>query len=119
MKVLLKRLIILLILGIGITLLWDQRHKIELLSNNNVRIQGDWYRMDGELKGSDRYRFSERIITLNNDEWGSFELRKNTELEVMSRGQLNTYHLEFLDDDNMVWSVHSKGELVPRVVWQR
>ena len=119
MRVLLKRLIILLLLGIGITLVWDQRDKIALLANNNLRIQGDWYRMDGELKGSDRYRFSERIITLNGDEWGSYELRKNTELEIMSRGELRVYHLEFPDDDNMVWSIRSKGELVPRFFWQR
>ncbi len=119
MRTWLKRLILLLMVGIVITMLWDQRHKIALLSNNNLRIQGDWYRIEGEFKGVDRYRFSERIISLNNDEWGSYELRKNTEIEIMVRGQLDTYHLEFPDDDNMVWSVRSKGELVPRVRWQR
>ena len=119
MKTLLKRLILLLMIGIVVTLLWDHRHKIALLANNNVRIQGGWYRIEVEFKGADRYIFSERIITLNNDEWGSYELRKNTELEVMVRGQLSTYHLEFPDEDNMVWSVESKGELVPRVRWRR
>ena len=119
MRIWLRRLILLLMAGIVVTLLWDQRHRITLLSNNNIMIQGDWFRVEGDFKGAERYRFSEGIITLDNDEWGSYELRKNTEIEVMVRRQLNTYHLEFPDEDNMVWSVRSKGELVPRVRWRR
>lgn len=119
MRIWLRRLILLLIVAIVATLLWDNKDRIGMLSNNGIRIQGDWYRVEMNFKGSDVYNFSERLITRNGDLWGSYELRMNTRLEVTLDAQPVDYHLEFEDDDNMVWFIETDGRLVPSVRWRR
>ena len=118
MKTLLKRLIIILALaGIGY-FLWGQRDRIAQLSNNNFRIQGTWYQVEMNRKGITPYHFSDRIITSNGTEWGSYKLYKNTKIEVMVATELTLYHLSFPDDENMVWSVEIDGRLTPTVRWR-
>jgi hypothetical protein len=119
MRTLLKRLILLLAVAIVVTLVWDQRDRIALLTNNDFRIQGDWYQVEMSYKGDDRYNFSDRIITRNGIEWGSYRLRSNTRLEVVAADQLNVYQLAFPDDDTMVWSVEIEGRSVPALEWSR
>ena len=119
MRIWLKRLIWLLVLGIAATLLWDQRGRIASLSNNNFRIEGDWHLVEMNFKSDDVYNFSDLIITKNGTEWGSYELRTNTRLEVLTGDQLGVYELSFPDDDNMVWSVEVDGRLVPSKRWRR
>lgn len=118
MKKLLKRLIIIAALaGLGYAL-WGQRAEIAGLSNNNLKIQGTWYQVEMDRKGVTPYYFSERIITANGTEWGSYELRKNTELEVMVGSELTLYHLSFPDDENMVWSREIDGKMTPVMRWR-
>jgi hypothetical protein len=119
MKRLLYRLVIIAILVGGGYLLWGQRDRIAGIQNNNLRIQGTWYTYEMNRKGFDPYHFSERIITLDGTEWGSYELRSNEEIEVMIGSELNTYHLSIPDEDNMVWSKEVKGELQPIQRWRR
>ncbi len=119
MRIFLRRLIFILIVAIIATFLWDQRDRIALLNNNNIRIQGDWYRVEMNFKGSDVYTFSERLISVNNEVRGSYELRSNTKLEVNLNEEVRDYILSFEDDDNMVWSVEVKGKTVPSVRWRR
>jgi hypothetical protein len=72
-----------------------------------------------DRKGFEPYFFDERIITKDGVEWGSYKLRSNEEIEVMIGTQLNTYDLNFPDEDRMVWSVERKGNQVPAMTWQR
>jgi len=119
MRTWLTRIIWLLVLFIVATLLWDQRDRIALLSNNQLRIQGDWYREEMGFKGDDRYSIAERIITRNGIEWGSYELRRNTELEITTGDDVRTYRLRFPDDDSMEWALEGGGEQGTILRWQR
>jgi uncharacterized protein YxjI len=119
MRIFLRRLIFILIVAVIATVLWDQKDRIASLNNNSMRIQGDWYRVEMNFKGTDVYNFSERLISVNNEVRGSYELRSNTSLEVNLDGEIKDYILSFEDDDNMVWSVEVKGKNVPSVRWRR
>jgi len=119
MKTLLTRLIILGALAAVAYLAWDNRDRIAVMSNNNFKIQGTWYQVEMDRKGIVPFEFTERIIISDGTEWGSFKLRKNTELEVMVGTELTTYHLGFPNDEDMVWSVERNGQLTPVVVWRR
>lgn len=116
---LLKRLIIIGLLVGGGYYLWSQRHHVANIHNNNLRIQGTWYVFEMDRKGFDSYHFADRFITWNGSEWGSYKLRSNEEIEVMIGTELNTYHLGFPDEDNMIWSTEVKGELVTVKHWRR
>ena len=118
MKSLIKRLVILLVLAGAAYYVWNQRHQIAGLSNNNLKIQGTWYMVEMDRKGVTPYHFGERIITREGTEWGSYELYKNTELEVMVRDRLTLYHLSFPDDENMLWSIEEDGKLKPAMKWR-
>jgi hypothetical protein len=119
MKTFLKRLVLLLALVVVAKLAWEQRDRIASLTNNNFRIQGDWYQVELNSKGEDLYNFSNRLITRNGIEWGSYELRKNTRLEVTAADQFSVYHLDFPDDDTMVWSLEVDGRLATVLTWRR
>ena len=119
MKRLLKRLVVLVILAGAGYLIWQQRAKLSPISNNNSRIQGTWYEFKMDRKGFEPYTFEERIIIKDGTEWGSYELRMNTQLDVMVGTQLSEYRLSFPDEDAMVWSVERDGEWVPSVEWRR
>jgi len=119
MRTFLRRLILVLVIAIIATLLWDQKDRIGLLTNNGLRMQGDWYRVEMNFKEPEVYNFSERLITRNGDIWGSYELRKNTRLEVTLRNQVTDYYLTFEDDDNMVWSIEVDGKMIPSRRWRR
>ena len=106
MRIFLRRLVFILIVAIIATILWDQKDRIASLNNNNIRIQGDWYRV-------------ERLISVNNEVQGSYELRSNTKLEVNLNDEVRDYILSFDDDDNMVWSIEVRGKTVPSVRWRR
>jgi hypothetical protein len=116
---LLKRLVVLAALVAGGMLLWEQRAKLAPLANNNLRIQGTWYQVEMDRKGVDPYEFTERIIILNGVEWGSYELRRNTELEVMVDNVLSDYRLDFPDEDTMVWWGEVDGEEVAVMRWRQ
>ncbi len=119
MRTFLRRLIFVLIIGIIAMLLWDQKDRIGLLTNNSMRIQGEWYQVQMNFKGDERYIFDERLISRNGQIVGSYILRRNTELEVTFDNDVNDYHLSFEDDDNMVWSIEVKGKMVPSRRWRR
>lgn len=117
MKKMLKRLVLLIAIGALAYYLWGQRAEIAKLSNNNLKIQGTWYLVELDRRGITPYYFAERVITVNDSEWGSFELRKNTELEVMVGNELTLYHLSFPDDETMLWEVLIDGKLTPAMKW--
>ena len=118
MKIMLKRIVVLLIVAGAAYLIWGQRYRIEGLSNNNLKIQGTWYQVEMNRKGVTAFHFSERIITKEGTEWGSYEMRKNDEIDVMVGNTLTTYELSFPDDENMVWSAEIDGRVTPVVRWR-
>jgi hypothetical protein len=119
MKTLLKRLVVILIVAGAGYAVWQNRDRIASLENNNLRIQGTWYRYEMNRKGIDPHIFQEKIILRDGTEWGSYELRKNTRLEVMIGDRYAEYELSFPDEDSMVWSVERDGELRPALEWRR
>ena len=120
MKRILKRLVVLLVVAAAVWWVWSNRDRLEILSNNNVRIQGEWHPVKMDFNEPDTYLFAEGIISKNGFEWGAYVFRKSTRLEVTVRDRVTTYKLEFPDDENMVWLVRSKdGELVPSLRWRR
>lgn len=118
MKSLFKRVVILLALAGAAYYVWNQRDQIAGLSNNNLKMQGTWYMVEMDRKGVTAYHFGERIITRDGNEWGSFKLIKNTDLEVMVGDRLTFYKLSFPDDENMVWSIEEDGKLKPALRWR-
>jgi len=119
MRTYLRRLIWILALAIVVTLAYSHRDRLGLLSNNRIRIKGEWYRVEFNFKQPDAYSFDERMITKNGGEWASYYFRKNNVLEVAAGGRVTTYELEFPDDENMVWYTRHKGELKASARWRR
>ena len=120
MKTILKRLVVLGVVAAAVWWVWSNRDRIAVISNNNVRIQGEWHPVEMEFNEPDTYTFTEGIISKNGYEWGTYVFRKNTQIDVTVRRQGTTYELEFPDDDNMVWLVRSKdGDLIPSLRWRR
>jgi len=91
MKKTLKRLVVLLVVAAAAWWLWSNRDRIAVLSNNNVRIQGDWHPVEMEFNEPDTYTFTEHIISKNEYEWGTYVFRSNTRIEVTVRNQSTTY----------------------------
>ena len=120
MRRLLKQLFVLAIVAGAGYLLWQQRGRIAAITNPHLRVQGTWYLvdMDVDRKGLTPYYFSERIITVNDSEWGSYELRKSDEIEVMTGDDLATYRLEFPDESDMIWLADDDGEWKPAYHWR-
>ena len=119
MKTWIKRIIVIALLAVAAKYLWDKRAELAPLTNNNFKVQGTWYRFELDRKGFDPYIFTERIISLNDTEWGEYVLRSNDEIEVVVGYTSTTYFLSFPEDDHMVWSLEVDGEIVPMVQWKR
>jgi len=90
MKSIVKRLIVLLVVAAAAWWVWSNRDSIAIISNNNVRIQGEWHPVKMEFNEPDTYTFTEGIISKNGYEWGTYVFRKNTQIEVMVRKQGTT-----------------------------
>jgi hypothetical protein len=65
------------------------------------------------------YSFDEGFIARDGYEYGTYKLRKNTDLEVTIADQVTKYKLEFEDDDNMLWLFETPKGLVKSIHWRR
>lgn len=119
MKTYLTRIIVIGALVVAGSWLWSSRDRIDLLSNNSVRIQGDWHRVEMNFSDPDVYTFTENFISLNGDEWASYKLLGSSRIEVSTNEAVTTYELSFPDDENMVWSLPAGDKVVPAVRWRR
>ena len=119
MKTYLTRLIVIVVLVLAGSWLWSNRDRIGVLSNNNVRIQGDWHKVEMDFPNTDTYTFTETFISIEGAEWASYKLLRGSRIEINSRGEYITYELSFPDDENMVWSVRKGDKLIPAVRWRR
>ena len=119
MKRYLTRLIVIAVLAAAAWWLWSHRDRVGNLSNYNVRIQGNWHRVEMDFPNPDVYTFSETFININGQEWASYKLLPRSRIEISSPGKVDVYHVSFPDDENMVWSIPKDDKLVPSIRWRR
>ena len=119
MKVILTRLTIIVALVLAGSWLWSNRDRIDVLSNNNVRIQGDWHKVEMDFANTTTYTFTEALISIQGEEWATYKLLRGSRIEIATRGDVTVYELAFPDDENMVWSIQKGDKLVPAVRWRR
>ncbi len=77
--------------------------RLASLQNSNVRIAGEWQKIDMSFPGDDIYDFSDRVITVNGIEDGTYRFESNTMLEVTLKGRRQLVEVEFIDDSKMIW----------------
>ena len=119
MKTFPTRLIVIVALVVAGSWLWSNRDRIGVLSNNNVRIQGDWHKVEMDFSNPDVYTFTETFISLDGDEWASYKLLGSSRIEVSTNEAVTTYEISFPDDENMVWSLRRGDKVIPVVRWRR
>jgi len=119
MKTYLTRIIVIVALVVAGSWLLSNRDRIDVLSNNNVRIQGDWYKVEMDFPNPDVYTFTETFISLEGEEWASYKLLRGSRIEITTNAAVTIYELDFPDDENMVWSLRSGDEIAPAVRWRR
>ena len=80
------------------------------LQNSKMRISGEWQRIEMSFPSQDVYDFSERVISVNGIEQGSYRFESNSMIEVTLNDAPTVYEIEFVDDTKMVWYLKtSKG----------
>ena len=119
MKTFLTRLIVIVVLAVAASWLWSNRERIAVLSNINVRIQGDWHKVEMDFSNTDTYSFSEGFISIHGEEWASYKLLRGSRIEISTVNEVITYELSFPDDENMVWSIRQGDKVIPAVRWRR
>lgn len=77
--------------------------RLASLQNPNVRIAGEWQKIQMSFPSDDVYDFSDKVITVGGIEQGTYRFESNSMLEVTLNGSRNVYEIEFVDDSNMVW----------------
>jgi hypothetical protein len=119
MKTFLTRLIVVVLLAVAGWWLWSNRDRVGGLSNNNVRIQGDWHKVEMNFSNPDTYSFSEGFISIQGEEWASYKLLGSSRIEINTVNDVIVYELSFPDDENMVWSIRKDDKVIPTVRWRR
>ena len=119
MKTFVTRLIVIVVLVAAGWWLWSNRDRVAVLSNNNVRIRGDWHKVEMDFANLDTYSFSETFISIHGEEWASYKLLSRSRIEINTVNNVIIYELNFPDDENMVWSIRKGDKLIPKVRWRR
>ena len=119
MRTQLTRLIVIIVLAAAGWWLWSNRDRVAVLSNNNVRIRGDWHKVEMDFANLDTYSFSETFISIQGEEWASYKLLRGSRIEINTVNETFIYELNFPDDENMVWSVRKGEKLIPKYRWRR
>jgi len=119
MKTFLTRLIVIVLLAVAGWWLWSNRDRVAVLSNNNIRIQGEWHKVEMNFADADAYSFSETFISIRGEEWASYKLLSGSRIEINTVNNVIIYELSFPDDENMVWSIRKGDKVVPAVRWRR
>jgi hypothetical protein len=119
MKTYLTRLIVIALLVAAGSWLWSNRDRIGVLSNNNVRIRGQWHKVEMDFANTDVYSFSETFISIRGKEWASYKFLSRSRIEINTVSDVVIYDLSFPDDENMVWSIRKGDTLITKVRWRR
>ena len=77
--------------------------RLKALQNSNVRIAGEWQKIEMSFPSDDIYDFSDRVITVNGIEEGTYRFESNSMLEVVLDKQVLVYEVEFVDSSKMIW----------------
>ena len=116
MKTYLTRLIVIVVLAVAGSWLWSNRDRIGVLSNNNVRIRGDWHKVEMDFAEHRHLLPSPRPLSASAVMSGP---RTSCSAARESRSTPSAmsiiYELSFPDDENMVWSIR-KGDTDTKVV---
>ena len=118
-KKFLTRVVMIVVLAAGASWLWSHRDFIADLSNSNLLIQGEWHRVEMDFPDTETYVFTENLISVDGEEWATYEVIRGSRIEITTRHEVVTYELSFPDDENMVWSTRSGDKLTPVVKWRR
>jgi hypothetical protein len=119
MKTFLTRLFVIVVLAVAASWLWSNRDRIAVLSNNNVRIQGNWHKVEMDFPNTDIYTFTETVISVNGEEFASYKLLKGSRIEISTRKDVIIYELNFPNDENMIWTIRKGDKVIPGVRWRR
>lgn len=119
MKRYLTRLIVVVALAAAAWWLWSYRDRIADLSNYNVRIQGNWYKVEMDFPNTDVYTFTETFVLINGQEWASYKLLRGSRIEISTPSRVDVYHLSFPDDENMIWSIIKDDKITPSIRYRR
>ena len=119
MKRYLTRLIVVVALAAAAWWLWSHRDRVADLSNYNVRIQGNWYKVEMDFPNTDVYTFTETFVSINGQEWASYKLLRGSRIEISTPSRFDVYHLSFPDDENMVWSIIKDDKITPSIHFRR
>ncbi len=119
MKDLIRKIVLLGLLAVAAWYLWSQSDRVGDLSNNNLKIQGRWQRVQMNFKEPPVYTFTETFISLNGEEWASYRLLRGSRIEINTADDFVIYELSFPDDENMVWSTRTGDKVVPTIRWRR
>lgn len=77
--------------------------RLAALQNSNVRISGEWQKIEMSFAGDDVFDFADRVISINGIEEGTYRFESNSVLEVTLRGQLAVYEVDFIEHSKMIW----------------
>lgn len=113
MKQYLTRLVVVALLAAAGWWLWSNRGRVASLSNYNIMIQGNWYKVEMDFADPDVYTITETFISINGQDWASYKLLPRSRIEISTPSTVDVYHLSFPDDENMVWSISKGDKLIP------
>ena len=95
-----KRMVVVLAVLAAVTVGCE---RLAALQNPNTRISGGWQKIEMSFPGADIYDFSERVISINGIEEGTYRFQGNSRLEVVLHGRSSVYEIEFVSDSKMIW----------------
>ncbi len=73
------------------------------LQNPEIRIAGEWQRIEMSFPGADVYDFDDRVIRINGLERGTYRFATPEEIEVTLDDVPKKYEIEFVGDSTMIW----------------
>ncbi|RLE33388.1 MAG: hypothetical protein DRJ61_07370 [Acidobacteria bacterium] len=95
-----KRMMLVLVALVAVTVGCE---RLKALQNSNMRIAGEWQKIEMSFPGDKVYDFSDRIITLDGIEEGTYRFESNSMLEVVLNGRESVYEVEFVGSSKMIW----------------
>jgi hypothetical protein len=117
-----KRLALYLILAGVAFLAWENRHYLKELAgldSNQMRIEGDWYKVTSGIREFDSYTFNDKMVDRNGETYGEYSFTSNEQIQVVLGGSTGTYTIEFPEADVMIWHQDVRGTRTPVIRWER
>lgn len=95
----------------------DQLAKLE---NPDVRIAGEWHRIEMSFPGDEVYDFMDRVIAIDGVEAGTYRFESSSTAEVVLGGERQIYEIEYSENDSkMIWYRPSSNGRIKAMEWVR